>query len=126
VSAFLVIRDAPPSLREAQAFVGGYVQIVRLRNGDQLLMNEGTNLKRGAPANPEAAAHATASGGAKAGAHGGPDLSYLLGPVMCLRGEARWSINYLDQISQERHPGRVGAEELESIRERDERTEGAA
>ena len=82
MSAFAVMEDTAPTLAEAQKFVGGYVQIVELSNGDQLLVDD-QGLLKGGPINPEAVAHAMANGR--------PDLTYLRGPVLCLRGCARWS-----------------------------------
>ena len=82
MSQFKIITDTAPSLSEAQDFVGGYVQLVSLDNGDQLLMDEEGSFKC-LNLNPEAAAHAAA--------HGRPDLHRLVGPVLCLQGAARWT-----------------------------------
>ena len=42
-----------PSLKEAQDFVGGYVECITFPNGDVLIVNEEGKLK-GLPLNPEA------------------------------------------------------------------------
>ena len=42
-----------PSLKEAQDFVGGYVECITFPNGDVLIVNEEGKL-RGLPLNPEA------------------------------------------------------------------------
>lgn len=68
------ISDKPPTLEEAQDFVGGYVELVELSGGAQLLVNE-EGLLRGLPYNSEASA-----------------VSHLniVGPVILLTGAARW------------------------------------
>ena len=54
---FKIIEDSKdePSLKEAQEFVGGYVQGITFPNGDYLIINEEGKLK-GLPYNPEASA----------------------------------------------------------------------
>ena len=57
VSEFKII-DAEkntPTLKEAQDFVGGYVECIRWPNGDLLIINEEGKLM-GLPLNPEATA----------------------------------------------------------------------
>ena len=68
------IKDKRPSLQEAQAIVGGYVEIV-IDNGDmQLLVNE-EGLLKDLPLNQEASLMA-----------GRP----LVGPALVLKGDALW------------------------------------
>ena len=54
---FKIIKDSKdePSLKEAQEFVGGYVEGIIFPNGDYLIINEEGKLK-GLPYNPEASA----------------------------------------------------------------------
>ena len=54
---FKIIEDSKdePSLKEAQDFVGGYVEGITLPNGDYLIVNEEGKLKD-LPLNPEATA----------------------------------------------------------------------
>ena len=53
-SEFKIIEDSKdePSLKEAQEFVGGYVEGITFPNGDYLIINEEGKLK-GLPYNPE-------------------------------------------------------------------------
>jgi hypothetical protein len=54
-SEFKIIEDSKdePSLKEAQEFVGGYVEGITFPNGDYLIINEEGKLKN-LPLNPEA------------------------------------------------------------------------
>ena len=54
-SEFKIIEDSKdePSLKEAQEFVGGYVEGITFPNGDYLIINEEGKLM-GLPLNPEA------------------------------------------------------------------------
>ena len=56
-SEFKIITDVKnePSLKEAQDFVGGYVEGITFPNGDYLIVNEEGKLM-GLPLNPEATA----------------------------------------------------------------------
>ena len=56
-SEFKIIKDSKdePSLKEAQEFVGGYVEGITFPNGDYLIINEEGKLI-GLPYNPEASA----------------------------------------------------------------------
>ena len=56
-SEFKIIEDSKdePSLKEAQEFVGGYVEGITFPNGDYLIINEEGKLI-GLPLNPEATA----------------------------------------------------------------------
>ena len=67
--------DKPPSLEEAQEFVGGYVEMVRLPDGDQMLVNEEGRLR-----------HLEIN-------HTASELAgqMIVGPAMILRGKARWT-----------------------------------
>ena len=55
VSEFKIIDDEKntPTLKEAQAFVGGYVECITFPNGDLLIVNEEGKLMQ-LPLNPEA------------------------------------------------------------------------
>lgn len=72
--AIALFEDQPPTLDEAQAAVGGYVTLVNLPNGDQMLVDEEGSLKLLA-INEEATFHAG---------------QLIVGPVAILRGTARW------------------------------------
>jgi hypothetical protein len=52
-----------PTLEELQKLVGGYIEVHRLRNGDDLVMNE-DGLMQNLPINQEATKLFMASGGA--------------------------------------------------------------
>ena len=54
---FKIIEDSKdePTLKEAQEFVGGYVEGITFPNGDYLIINDEGKLK-GLPLNPEATA----------------------------------------------------------------------
>ena len=56
-SEFKIIKNSKdePSLKEAQEFVGGYVEGITFPNGDYLIINEEGKLKN-LPLNPEATA----------------------------------------------------------------------
>ena len=56
-SEFKIIKDSKdePNLKEAQEFVGGYVEGITFPNGDYLIVNEEGKLKN-LPYNPEASA----------------------------------------------------------------------
>jgi len=82
-TTFKILTETPPTLKEAQDFVGGYVQLVFLDNGDQLLMDEDGGSKPGLAFNDEAVAHAQEQGSRTL-------LDHIVGPVLCLRGKARW------------------------------------
>jgi hypothetical protein len=68
------VSDKKPTLKEAQVLVGGYVEVVNLQNGDQMLVNEEGFLKD-YPVNTEASALAG---------------RMIVGPVMVLSGKAKW------------------------------------
>ena len=82
---------APPTLEEAQTIVGGYVTLLELPNGEQLLLNEDANLKK-MRANPEACQFITnldnryyRNIGAKFGGYP------VMGTALILVADARWS-----------------------------------
>jgi hypothetical protein len=69
-----ILSGAPPTLERAQAIVGGYVELVTLLNGDQLLVNEDGRM-RGLPVNIPA----TLLAGQE-----------IVGHALLLKGTARW------------------------------------
>ena len=75
--AFMLVRmhTAPPSLKQVQEAVGGYVELVTLDNEDQLLVNE-EGLLLGLPSNP----WASALSGRR-----------IVGRAVLLQGAARWT-----------------------------------
>lgn len=74
--AFMLVRmhTAPPTLKQVQEAVGGYVELVELDNGDQLLVNE-EGLLLGLPLNT----WATSLVGRR-----------IVGRALLLQGKARW------------------------------------
>ena len=52
-SQVIKINDNPPTLKELQKMVGGYIEIVHLANGDQMIIDEEGKLKE-KPVNMEA------------------------------------------------------------------------
>ena len=70
-----VLNGEPPTLERAQAIVGGYVELVTLADGSQLLINEEGRLK-GLELNPTASA-----------LYGG----LIVGNVLLLQSTARWT-----------------------------------
>ena len=71
---FLRVDKEPPSLHEAQELVGGLVELVRLSDGDQMLVNE-EGLILGLPHNKMASEVANRP---------------IVGNVLILRGRAKW------------------------------------
>ena len=69
-----VILEKEPTLEEAQEIVEGWVEMVTLPNGDQMLVNEEGRLK-GLPVNPVASQLAG---------------KLLVGNAVLLKGDARW------------------------------------
>ena len=69
-----ILENYEPTLEEAQRVVGGYVEMVYLNGGDQLLVNEEGVIKN-LPQNPSATAIA-----------GKP----IVGNAIVLKGHARW------------------------------------
>ena len=63
-------KDESPSLEDAQAFIGGYIEIVHTRKGAQLIIDEVGRHKELASM-----------------LYGGP----IKGPAMILVGEAKWT-----------------------------------
>ena len=70
----LTTKEENPSLKEAQDFVGGLVELVNLPNGDQMLVNEEGRMKK-LPINDPASSASD---------------QRILGNAIILVGEARW------------------------------------
>ena len=68
------MEDRPPTLEEAQGIVEGYVERLTLPDGSQMLVNE-EGLLKGMPVNRTASLIAGMN---------------IVGPVLILRGKARW------------------------------------
>lgn len=68
------MNEKKPTLKEAQKIVGGYVELVKLANGDQLYCDE-DGISKGLGLNREASVLA-----------GRP----IVGDVLILSGTARW------------------------------------
>jgi hypothetical protein len=68
------VEGEKPSLETAQGLVGGWVEMLTLANGDQMLVNE-EGLIHNLPHNPIASALAGRN---------------LVGNAVLLKGEARW------------------------------------
>jgi Domain of unknown function (DUF3846) len=68
------MKNSRPTLREAQGIVGGYVEMIRLEDGGQMLVDE-DGLSKNLEFNMEASSLA-----------GRP----IVGPVLLLYGAARW------------------------------------
>ena len=67
-------KEEEPTLEEAQEFVGGLVELVRLEDGDQMLVNE-EGVMQNLPVNFEASFQAG---------------KVILGNAIILEGEAKW------------------------------------
>lgn len=65
--------DRKPTLKEMQEFVGGYIELVHLRDGRQMIVNEEGRIHN-LPLNPEASA-----------LYGG----HIAGPAWVLKGNAK-------------------------------------
>ena len=89
---FKIIEDSKdePSLKQAQEFVGGYVEMVIFPNDDILIFNEEGKLK-GLPLNPEATALWRATFDNDNYITGRKD--FVVGPAMYIKAKARqlWS-----------------------------------
>ena len=89
---FKIIEDAKdePTLKAAQAFVGGYVEMITFPNDDILIFNEEGKLK-GLPLNPEATALWRATFDNDNYITGRKD--FVVGPAMYIKAKARqlWS-----------------------------------
>ena len=72
-----------PTLERMQEFVGGYIQIVTNKAGDQFIVDEEGRLK-GKPVNPDASQMWLGDHWAE-----DDDFKNLVGDVMILQGEAR-------------------------------------
>ena len=81
VAEMKVFEGVEPTLEEAQAFVGGYIELVHLDNGDQILVNE-EGLLHGFAVNMSATILCKMFGNG----------CTLVGNAMLLKGEkARWT-----------------------------------
>ena len=89
-SEFKIIEDSKnePSLKEAQKFVGGYVEGITFPNGDYLVINENGKLI-GLPLNPEATALWRATFDNDNYVTGRKD--FVVGPAMLIKKQA---LNY--------------------------------
>ena len=74
--------DEKPSLEEAQKLVGGLVQLIELRNGDQMLVNE-EGIMYDLPINQKATDIALSMSTAYL-------LGGILGDAVILKGKAKW------------------------------------
>ena len=78
------ITDKEPTLKEMQKFVGGYIQVVQAKNGDDIVFNEEGRIF-GLPINYEASEHWLGKGQYD-------DLyNNILGNALILKGKARLS-----------------------------------
>ena len=75
------IKDKAPTLEELQEMVGGYIEVVHAKNGDQIILDEEGRLK-GKPINEDASEHWL-------GDKWDNDYSNVLGDVVILSGKAR-------------------------------------
>lgn len=75
-----IIEDRQPTLEEAKAAVGGFVQMIVLPSGDQMLMDEDGKFKD-RQVNEEAT---------EAARDVLRDGDFVVGDVLVLRGKARW------------------------------------
>ena len=87
---FKIIEDSKdePTLKQAQEFVGGYVEGITFPNGDYLIINEEGKLK-GLPLNPEATALWKATFDNDNFVTGRKD--FVVGPAMLIKKQA---LNY--------------------------------
>ena len=72
-----------PTLEQMQEFVGGYIQIVTNKAGDQFIIDEEGRLK-GKPVNPDASEMWLGEDWSES-----DDFKNLVGDVMVLQGESR-------------------------------------
>jgi len=75
-----ILTKAPPTLEEVQELVGGWVEMITLDNGDQMLFDEDGKLK-GLPINEVATRLARPAIF---------DQDYIVGHAVVLRDDARW------------------------------------
>ena len=89
---FKIIEDSKdePSLKQAQEFVGGYVEGITFPNGDYLIINEEGKLE-GLPLNPEATALWRATFTKDKYLFGYDD--FVVGPAILIKAKAlkRWA-----------------------------------
>ena len=84
---FAVLRDQPPTLEQAQKFVGGLVEVVTLHNGDQILVHEEGLFVEGGPIINRPATIINRAYGHRASVSG---EATLVGNCLLLTGDARW------------------------------------
>ncbi len=87
-SEFKIITDQKdePNLKEAQKFVGGYVEGITFPNGDYLIINEEGKLRQ-LPLNPEATALWRATFTKDKYAFGYDD--FVVGPAILIKKDAQ-------------------------------------
>lgn len=78
----ITISDERPSLEKVQGLVGGFVQLIELNNGDQLMVNE-DGIMQDLPVNDEATEIAMSQSNAYL-------MGGILGDVVILKGKAKW------------------------------------
>ena len=85
---FKIIEDSKdePNLKEAQKFVGGYVEGITFPNGDYLIINEEGKLRQ-LPLNPEATALWRATFTKDKYAFGYDD--FVVGPAILIKKDAQ-------------------------------------
>ena len=90
VSIIFVVLKLEPTLKEAQAYVGGYVEGISFPNGDYLIVNEEGKLM-GLPLNPEGTALWRATFTKDKYAFGYDD--WVSGPAILIKQKAlkRWA-----------------------------------
>ena len=82
------ITDKEPTLEEMQEFVGGYIQVVQAKNGDDIVFNEEGRIF-GLPINHEASEHWLGKG--QYNEIEGWGGTNILGNALILKGKARLS-----------------------------------
>ena len=81
-TSITTLTDERPSLEKAQELVGGFVELIELNNGDQMLVNE-DGIFSGLPINEEATNIALLNSNALM-------QNGILGNAVLLQGNARW------------------------------------
>ena len=82
------ITDKEPTLKEMQKFVGGYIEVVQEKNGDDIVINEEGRIF-GLPINHEASEHWLGKG--QYNEIEGWGGTNILGNALILKGKARLS-----------------------------------
>lgn len=81
-TSITTLTDERPSLEKAQELVGGFVELIELNNGDQMLVNE-DGIFSGLPINEEATNIALLNSNALM-------QNGILGNAVILKDNARW------------------------------------